>query len=47
MRCVCGIFGVEFTKYTVIYGVCIRFWPSLSTKQAKSKENISALTLRP
>ena len=28
-RCVYGIFGWEFTKYTVIYGVYIRFWPTL------------------
>ena len=24
-----GIFGREFIKYTVIYGVYIRFWPTL------------------
>jgi len=24
-----GIFGREITKYTVIYGVHIRFWPTL------------------
>ena len=24
-----GIFGREVTKYTVIYGVYIRFWPTL------------------
>ena len=24
-----GIFGAEITKYTVIYGVYIRFWPTL------------------
>jgi hypothetical protein len=24
-----GIFGCEITKYTVIYGVYIRFWPTL------------------
>jgi hypothetical protein len=26
-----GIFGREITKYTVIYGVYIRFWPTLFT----------------
>ena len=24
-----GIFGREITKYTVIYGVCVQFWPTL------------------
>jgi hypothetical protein len=24
-----GIFGREITKYTVIYGVYMRFWPTL------------------
>ena len=28
-RCIHGIFGREFTKYTVIYSVYIRFWPTL------------------
>ena len=26
--CIYGIFGREITKYTVIYGVHIRFWPT-------------------
>jgi hypothetical protein len=30
MRCIYGIFGREITKYTVIYGVFIRFWPTLT-----------------
>jgi len=30
MQCIYGIFGREITKYTVIYGVYIRFWPTLS-----------------
>jgi len=25
-----GIFGSKITKYTVIYGVYIRFWPTLN-----------------
>ena len=29
IRCVYGLFGREFTIYTVIYGVYIRFWPTL------------------
>jgi len=29
IRCVYGIFGREFTTYTVIYGVYIRLWPTL------------------
>ena len=28
-RCIYGIFGREITKYTVIYGVYTRFWPTL------------------
>jgi hypothetical protein len=28
-RCIYGIFGREFTKYTVIYNVYARFWPTL------------------
>jgi hypothetical protein len=33
IRCVYGIFGREITKYTVIYCVYIRFWPTLGTTQ--------------
>ena len=29
IRCIHGIFGREITRYTVIYGVYIRFWPTL------------------
>jgi len=29
IRFIYGIFGRESTKYTVIYGVYIRFWPTL------------------
>jgi len=29
IRCIYGIFGREITKFTVIYGVYIRFWPTL------------------
>jgi len=27
--CIYGIFGRGITKYTVVYGVYIRFWPTL------------------
>jgi hypothetical protein len=29
IRCIYGILGREIKKYTVIYGVYIRFWPTL------------------
>jgi hypothetical protein len=29
IRCINGIFGREIIKCTVIYGVYIRFWPTL------------------
>ena len=29
IRCTYGIFGREITKYTVIYGAYLRFWPTL------------------
>ena len=29
IRCIHGIFGREMTKYTVIYGAYVRFWPTL------------------
>jgi hypothetical protein len=32
IRCKYGIFGREITKYTVIYGVYIRFWPTLNIR---------------
>jgi hypothetical protein len=32
MRCIYGIFGREITKYTVIYGAYIRFWPTLQKR---------------
>ena len=28
-RCIHGILGREITKYTVVYGVYVRFWPTL------------------
>ena len=29
IRCIYGNFSRDFVKYTVIYGVYIRFWPTL------------------
>jgi hypothetical protein len=29
IRCIYGIIGRKITEYMVIYGVCIRFWPTL------------------
>jgi len=29
IRCIYGVFGRKITKYTVIYGAYIRFWPTL------------------
>jgi len=29
IRCIYGIFGREITRYTVLYVVYIRFWPTL------------------
>jgi hypothetical protein len=34
IQCICGVFGREIIKYTVIYGVYIRFWPTLQTGNA-------------
>jgi len=34
IRCVYGNFGREITKYTVIYGVYIWFWPTLNMYQS-------------
>ena len=33
IRCIHGIFGREITEFTVIYGVYIRFWPTLIIAQ--------------
>jgi hypothetical protein len=35
IRCVYGIFGRKITKYTVIYGVYIQFWPTLHTRHKR------------
>jgi len=44
IRCIYGVFGREITKYTVIYGVHIRFWPTLQMRCAvlKTAENRSS-----
>ena len=42
IRCTYGIFGREFTNYTVIYGLYIRFWPTLPVYNL---QNMGAPTL--
>ena len=37
IRCIYGICGREITRYTVIYGVCIRFWPTLPIQLQSSR----------
>jgi hypothetical protein len=34
IRCICVILGREITMYTVMYGVYIRFWPTLKIRLA-------------
>jgi hypothetical protein len=47
IQCVYGIFGREFTIYTVIYGVYIRFWPTLKIRLvAKTHASSSAPHMR-
>jgi len=31
-----GIFGREITIHTVVYGVCVRFWPTLGMCKVES-----------
>ena len=37
IRCIYGIFCRDFIKYTVIYGVYIRFWPTLQTLHVRTE----------
>ena len=37
IRYIYGIFGRKTTKYTVIYGVYIRFWPTLHISASNQK----------
>ena len=50
VRCTYDIFGRGITKYTVIYGVYIRFWPTLevyfASMDAKVTINLKRLHLR-
>jgi len=39
IRLIYAIFGREITKYTVIYGVYIQFWPTLQIYAANTKGN--------
>jgi len=34
IRCIYGIFGRGITKYTIIYGAYIQFWPTLNITQS-------------
>jgi len=47
IRCIYGIFGRETTEYTVMYGVYIRFWPTLCVSHnalaARCKQTIFPL----
>ena len=43
IRCVYGIFGREITKYTVIYGVYTRFWPTLGIYHTPYASGASSL----
>ena len=47
IRCIYGNFGREITKYTVIYGVYIRFWPILHISHFPcAKGTLTACTSR-
>ena len=46
IRCIYDIFGRKITKYTVIYSVCIRFWPILCKWDKLLKPLASALMCR-
>jgi hypothetical protein len=46
IRCLYGIFGREITKYTVIYGVYVRFWPALQMHTVFRKSNSTSLELQ-
>jgi len=43
IRCIYGIFGREITKYTVIYGVYIRFWPTLEIHKERRRKSLGLL----
>ena len=38
IRCIYGLFGRDITKYTVIYGVYIRLWPTYIYTYMLSKQ---------
>ena len=39
IRCLYGVLGKEITKYTVTFGVHVRLWPTLHTKQEVKTES--------
>ena len=43
IRCVYGIIGREITKHTVMYGVYIRFWPTLHLQVTKIQWHVHTL----
>ena len=45
IRCTYGIFSREITIQTVIYGVCIRFWPTLHMYYAQEMVRELALLI--
>jgi hypothetical protein len=47
IRCIYGIFGREMTKYTVIYGVYIRFWPTLCMFKQQQPSCLMLATVAP
>ena len=44
-RCVYGTFGREITKYMVVYGAYIRFWPTLDANNKAEVQQLSAVSL--
>jgi len=39
IRCIYGIFGREITIHTVVYGVYIRFWPTLCIREKEREKD--------
>ena len=43
IRCIYGIFGREITKYMVIYGAYVRFWPTLGVLHYPQKSALQSM----